>query len=101
VNGLVLSGDQTFDISGGMRVSTVVSGAGTFTKTGSGMLSFSNSNMAFTGKIIVNQGRFGINGDAALGAVPGSPVADSITLDGGILVNGIVSNADGAFDNGG
>jgi autotransporter-associated beta strand protein len=100
VGGLVLSGTQTLDISGGMRVSAVVSGSGILTKTGSGMLSFSNGN-GFTGKFIINQGRFGINGDAALGAVPGSPVADSITIDGGILGNGIVSNASGNFDNGG
>ncbi|GAA5483618.1 beta strand repeat-containing protein [Haloferula sargassicola] len=101
VGGLVVSGDQIFNIGSGTRISTVVSGSGTITKTGGGMLSFNNGFNSFTGKIIVNEGRFGINGDGALGAVPGTFVADSITLNGGGLVSGIVNNAGGGFDNGG
>ena len=100
VSGLVVSGSQSFNITGGLRVSAVVSGTGTLTKAGSGMLSFSNSNN-FSGKFVINEGRFGINGDAALGVVPAFPVADSITVNGGTFANGIVSNAGGAFDNGG
>ena len=101
VGGLVISGAQSFNLVGGLRISTPVSGSGTITKTGTGFFSFSNNNTGFTGKVIVNQGSFGINGDGALGAVPGSVTADSITLNGGTLVDGIVSGASGSFDNGG
>ncbi|MES2661239.1 MAG: autotransporter-associated beta strand repeat-containing protein [Verrucomicrobiota bacterium] len=99
--GLTLSGAQTFDITGGLRVSTFLTGSNTITKNGGGMLSFNNgSNSGFTGKFIVNAGRLGIGSDAHLGAVPGAFVADSITLNGGTLVDGIVNNAGGGFDNG-
>lgn len=99
--GLVLTGSQTFDVTGGLRISTTISGSDTITKTGAGMIGLNGNSSSFTGKFVINGGRFGINADAALGAVPGSAVADSITLNGGTLVNGVVSNSGNGFDNGG
>lgn len=102
VGGLSLSGAQTFNVTGGLAVSTTISGSATITKSGSGMLGFSGANTGFTGKINITAGRFGLNGDAALGAVPGALVADSLTINGGILTDGIPTNANGTtFSNGG
>ncbi|MHA3772945.1 beta strand repeat-containing protein [Verrucomicrobiota bacterium sgz303538] len=102
VGGLNLSGAQAFDVTGGLVVSTAISGSATITKSGSGMLGFSGANTGFTGKINITAGRFGLNGDAALGAVPGALVADSLTINGGILTDGIPTNANGTtFSNGG
>lgn len=107
--GLVISGPQTFSVTGstsatygGINISAALSGSDTISKTGLGMIGLSGNNSAFTGKIIVSAGRFAINSDAALGAVPASFVPDSITLNGGTLLDGISNNVNGAgFANGG
>jgi len=99
--GLTLTGAQTFDITGGLRVTAAITGSETITKSGPGMLGFNGTNTTYTGKIVVNTGRFGVTSDAALGAVPAAPVADAITLNSSILVNGVTNNATNGFDNGG
>jgi fibronectin-binding autotransporter adhesin len=101
--GLALSGStQTFDITGALNISTAVSGSATITKTGAGFLSLSNSGNSFTGKLVVNQGSFGIgSGSASTLGSPAAFQADSITLNGGTLVNGNFYNSGGNFNNGG
>lgn len=71
-----------------------ISGSGTITKsggsgnyTGALNVAITGVNSSFTGKWVVNGGNLSINSDAALGAAPGAPVADSITLNGGSLSN--------------
>ncbi len=71
-----------------MNISTVLSGSDTLTKAGTGTLGLNTAN-TFTGKFVVTGGLLGINTDAALGAVPTTFEADSITLDGGGLVAGV------------
>lgn len=100
--GITLQQATTFEIAGGLGITAPVTGNETITKNGTGMLGFGGSNGSFTGKIVVNSGRFGVNSDSALGAVPLEPVSDSLTLNGGILVNGTPNNADGLrFSNAG
>lgn len=102
-NGLV------FDtVSGPLNIGETLSGSGTITKTGGGAggiagqpqnIAVSASNSGFTGKWVVTGGNLSINDDAALGAVPGSFVADALTLDGGSLAN-MTSAAGGGFASG-
>lgn len=100
--GLTITGPQALNIAGGFTISTPLTGSETLTKTGTGMLGLSGANTAFTGKIVVSAGRFGVNGDGPLGAVPAAPVADSVTVDGGIFVTGTPNNSNGTgFNNGG
>ncbi len=75
------SGNGTGDFSG-----LLADGAGgyTLTKGGTGVATFRNPN-SFTGKVFITGGRIDILSDGCIGAVPGSFVPDSITLDGGSL----------------
>ncbi|MBK1828064.1 beta strand repeat-containing protein [Haloferula rosea] len=88
-NGWVLdSGNVTFNRLWNERLVTyngVVSGDGgmTIVSGGLGSALFTASN-TFKGKVVLN-GNMTINGDAALGEVPGAPVADQLTIDGGEL----------------
>ena len=61
-----------------------LAGSAGLTKTGSGILTLSASNV-FTGPVIVSAGILSIGADAALGAVPASAEVDQLTLDGGTL----------------
>ncbi len=85
--------------SGALNLNGAISGSGTIAKTSGGVVSagwdgtgvhnlvISGDNSSFTGKWTVTGGSLSINSDAALGAVPGSFVADAITLNGGALAN--------------
>ncbi len=83
------SSGGTFDVTGvGFNITTAVAGSGTLTTGGAGgAFTLSATNSGFTGNIVVNSGYFGVNGDAAFGAVPSSFVANAITLNGGSLMN--------------
>ncbi len=95
LDGLILD-----TIGGALNLNGTISGSGLITKSGgvaggggaqNAVITGNNEN--FTGKWLVTGGNLSINADAALGAVPGSFVADAITLDGGSLAN--MSNANG------
>ncbi len=83
-------------VNGVLNVTGTISGSGTITKIGGGAGGISGqpqnvvvtaNNTGFTGKWVVTGGNLSINGDGALGAVPGSAVSDAITLNGGSLTN--------------
>ena len=87
-SGIVNGGKFIYDSSANQTLSGVISGAGTLTQNGSGQLTLSGAN-TFTGKITISgTSRCIIQfaSDSNLGAVPGSPVANQITLNGGVGV---------------
>jgi autotransporter-associated beta strand protein len=55
------------------------------TKTGAGRWILSGNN-TYTGRTTVNAGTLSVSSDGNLGAVPGSPVANQLQLDGGTLL---------------
>ncbi len=87
------TGSSAFELNAGVslpqqvRLAGTLSGDGTLTKTGSGILTLSTSGNTYTGGTIINAGTLRINNDGSLGAVPGAFTADNIVLDGGILKN--------------
>ena len=78
----VLTNPGLMSLSGNLTQSST--GAVTLGKSGLGTLVLSGTN-SFTGGVSVSGGTLAINGDAALGAVPGSFSAANITLTGGTL----------------
>lgn len=85
-------------VNGALNLNGTISGDGTISKTSGGVVSSGwdgggihnlviTGNNSFTGKWLVSGGNLSINSDAALGAVPGSAVADAMTLNGGSLAN--------------
>ncbi len=60
-----------------------IAGTGNLTRTGANVLALQNNAASWTGKILNNEGTLRIAADAALGAVPGAPVADTITMAAG------------------
>jgi len=90
-NGTLTATD--YQLQGG-TVSAVLAGSAGVTKTGSGTAILSGAN-TFTGKTTVSGGQLTLNaagGDVALGAAPGSPVADQLTLNGGALSIGTAAS---------
>ncbi len=65
-----------------------LSGSGTLTKAGNGMLVLSagQDNSQFTGAIVVSGGTLAVSGDSTLGAVPGTATPTALTLNGGTLL---------------
>jgi autotransporter-associated beta strand protein len=85
----VLVNSGVIEAVGNVTISANIIEAGTgkgITKTANGILTLSGTN-AFTGKTIVNAGILAINREESLGANPGAPTADQLTLNGGILRN--------------
>jgi fibronectin-binding autotransporter adhesin len=99
--GYILSGAQTLTLNGttptitvgtsitatiGNGTATVLAGSAGLTKAGAGTLILSGSLAnTFTGITTINGGTLTIAADTALGAAPGAPVANQLTLDGGTL----------------
>jgi fibronectin-binding autotransporter adhesin len=84
---LGLNASRTVDVvtDGALTISGVISGVGNgITKTGDGLLTLGAANM-FSGGIMIDAGVLGVSADANLGAVPASPTAGSIVLNGGTL----------------
>ena len=80
--------------TGGLTISAVIGdngGATALTKTGPGILKLPTA-CTYTGGIVINGGTVAIGIETALGAAPGSFVANSITLNGGNLQIGIINN---------
>jgi fibronectin-binding autotransporter adhesin len=70
--------------SGNSTYSGVISGAGSVTKTGAGILTLGGTN-TFTGVVQVAAGTLRIAQDANLGAAPAAATTGAIVLDGGTL----------------
>jgi autotransporter-associated beta strand protein len=84
---------------------SIISGAGTLTKGGAGLFRVGYGNVNFTGKWVVDGGGLQFQTDAngigsspnllsSLGAAPGAPVSDGITLKNGAYIQ---SNNEGAI----
>lgn len=88
---LTVSGNQTWNVASGRTLnlagSATISGSSTITKAGTGTLQPQIGSSPFTGKWILAAGVTRISADTCLGAVPASVTADSITLNGGTLMN--------------
>jgi autotransporter-associated beta strand protein len=87
--GNVILGTATLT-SGANHASTtysgVISGSGNLYKTGSGTLYLTNANNSFTGNIVIDGGRLQFDVDRQLGATPGAPTSNTISiLNGGTL----------------
>ncbi|MDY0171182.1 MAG: autotransporter-associated beta strand repeat-containing protein, partial [Thermoguttaceae bacterium] len=74
------------DRSGSVTFSGAISGTGTLTTIGSGTLVLTGDN-TYQGGTTVENGTLAIKADGSLGAVPGSFLADNVTLNGGTLKN--------------
>ena len=78
------NGSLFFNRSDDLTASNNISGSGSLTKQGAGVLTLSGTN-TYTGKTAVNGGTLSINDDARLGNAPGSAVADQLSLSAGTL----------------
>ena len=72
-----------YNSSAAQTLSGVISGAGAFIQSGGNTTTLSGAN-TMTGLITVNGGLLAVAADNNLGAVPGSAVANAITLNGGL-----------------
>ena len=70
--------------SSNQTISGVISNTGNLIKSGSGTLTLSATN-TYTGTTTISGGVISINGEAGLGAIPGSATAGHLTLNGGTL----------------
>lgn len=77
----------TVDTNGfnGTFANNAITGAGSLTKAGAGMLTLSQTSASWTGKSIITGGTLSVDNDTKLGAAPGSFVADQVNLNGGSL----------------
>jgi autotransporter-associated beta strand protein len=73
--------------AGTAAFSGAISGGGRLVKTGSGQLSLTGTN-SYSGGTLLTGGTLAISGDRGLGAVPGSFLADSLTIQGGATLRG-------------
>jgi fibronectin-binding autotransporter adhesin len=93
--GIILSNTPTIDVvtNGALTLGGVVSGNFGLNKVDGGLLTLNASN-TFTGSLTVSGGKVSVTNDASLGAVPGSPTAGAIVLNGGTLqtTNGFTIN---------
>ena len=78
------SGVFEFSSSSNQALSGIISNTGNLIKSGSGILTLSATN-TYTGTTTISGGVISINGEAGLGATPGSPSAGHLTLNGGTL----------------
>jgi autotransporter-associated beta strand protein len=91
------AGNQTFNVNNGtanvdLQVRTSTTGAGRLVKGGAGTMLLSNNN-TYAGGTTISAGVLDIAADNRLGAVPASPQADNIILDGGTLRSGAQINS--------
>jgi len=68
-------------------VTSPILGSGVITNRGNGSVQLTSTASTFSGKWILQVNQTRVTADASLGQVPAAYVADSITLDGGILMN--------------
>ncbi len=78
------SGTLTINRSNSYTVANNISGAGAFIQAGAGTTILSGTN-TYTGKTTVSAGKLSIDGEARLGANPGTSTGDQLNLAGGTL----------------
>ena len=86
-NSTSLTGAATIQVDTGYTFtdSGTVSGSGSLTKTGSGVLALGGSSNSYTGATTIRGGMLSINADRDLGNAPSTPTLGSIVLNGGTL----------------
>ena len=102
---LSLGGGTTFINTAGTPfvIGSVVTGAGSLTMSGGGVLTLTGNN-SYTGGTVFNSGIVNVNADAALGNAPGGLTFNGGTLQAGGAITSartIALNANGAFDTNG
>jgi fibronectin-binding autotransporter adhesin len=73
-----------FNRSNDLSVSNTISGTGTLTKQGAGILTLSGAN-SYSGVTTINAGTLSISAENNLGSTPGAYVANQLALNGGTL----------------
>ncbi len=86
---IVNNGILNYGSTAAQTLSGVISGTGPLIVSGTGIPVVTASN-TYTGGTVITNGTEWITSDAALGAVPGSPVVN-LTLNGGTLHNNVLS----------
>jgi autotransporter-associated beta strand protein len=85
---LALGGNRTFDVGNStstgsdLIVTSVVSGTGSLTKTGAGVLKFSGAAATYTGDTVINGGRIFLSGTVA-----SAPIDNALVAGKNIVVN--------------
>ena len=77
-------GTLTFDQAADGTWSSVISGGGSLSKSGTGSVTLTGNN-TWTGKTTISAGTLRINADTRLGTAPGAYVADQLVMNGGEL----------------
>jgi autotransporter-associated beta strand protein len=87
--GVTLAADATIEVTNthpdGASFTGVIEGEGALAKCGGGKLTLGGQNNTYTGGTTINGGTLTISADAALGAVPGSPVTNVTFAGSGTL----------------
>jgi len=96
---IVLMGDAAIGArTDYLRLSGAITGNGSLTKVGQGIVSLANAGNAYTGATIIREGGLWIENEAALqGGFKKSDTGTNIVLDGGVLVFSTDSNGNTDF----
>ena len=87
---LTSASPHEFDVSAGpgavdLRINSQINGGTAIVKSGAGVMVLGATSNGYTGGTAIKGGVLSVSFDAALGAVPMSPVSDNLAFDGGIL----------------
>ena len=90
------SANYVYDVPANTQdtVATTLTGSGSLTKSGSGTLVLTATDSSYAGGTLISNGTLLINNDRALGAVPSTATANSITISNATLgLNGTITLA--------
>lgn len=83
-NGFTFTKATPYEVNSDVTDPRVLSGSNALVKTGANNLNLTGAN-TFTGNTTINGGMLVINNDNRLGAIPGSPTSNSVTIGNGSL----------------
>lgn len=87
-------------VDGALKINGAIFGVGRIIKTGAGIVTLTSSSSTFSGGVSILGGTVRISVGAALGAAPGSFVADQVIINGGTLEytgSGVTSSSTRGF----